>query len=53
MPNSLLFMSGMIAITEDGQAPVTYLAGNCFITNPGYSGNLRAIEAARKVWVTA
>ena len=48
-----LILSGVVEITEDGQAPVTYRAGDCFIMKPGYTGTWRTIETARKVWVTA
>jgi uncharacterized cupin superfamily protein len=48
-----LILSGVVEITEDGQAPVTFRAGNCFIMKPGYTGTWRTIQTARKVWVTA
>jgi uncharacterized protein len=48
-----LILSGVVEITEDGQAPVTYRAGDCFVMKPGYTGTWRTIETARKIWVTA
>jgi uncharacterized protein len=46
-------LSGVAVITEDGHAPVTYRAGDCFILKPGYVGTWRTVETVRKVWVTA
>jgi uncharacterized cupin superfamily protein len=40
-------------ITEDGHAPITYRAGDCFIMKPGYVGTWRTLETVRKVWVAA
>ncbi|SDO69195.1 hypothetical protein SAMN05216303_102105 [Rhodoferax sp. OV413] len=48
-----LILSGVVEITEAGQAPVTYKAGDCFIMKPGYIGTWRTIETVRKVWVMA
>jgi len=48
-----LILSGLIEITEEGQSPVTYGAGDCFIMKPGYVGTWRTIETVRKVWVMA
>ena len=48
-----LILSGLVEITEAGQAPLTYKAGDCFIMKPGYVGTWRTIETVRKVWVTA
>jgi len=48
-----LILSGVAEITEDGQSPVTYRAGDCFIMKPGYTGTWRTLETVRKVWVTA
>jgi uncharacterized cupin superfamily protein len=48
-----LILSGVVEITEDGYAPVTYRAGDCFVMKPGYTGTWRTLETARKVWVTA
>ncbi len=46
-------LSGVAEITEDGHAPVTYRAGDCFIMKPGYLGTWRTLETVRKVWVAA
>ncbi|WP_077034607.1 cupin domain-containing protein [Pelomonas sp. KK5] len=48
-----LILSGVAEITEDGQAPVTYRAGDSFIMKPGYLGTWRTIETVRKLWITA
>ena len=47
-----LILSGLVEITEDGRAPATYRAGDCFIMKPGYTGTWRTIETVRKVWIT-
>ena len=46
-------LSGIVEITEQGQAPITYKAGDCFVMKPGYIGVWRTVETARKVWVVA
>ena len=46
-------VSGVAVITEDGHAPITYRAGDCFIMKPGYTGTWRTLETVRKVWVAA
>jgi uncharacterized cupin superfamily protein len=48
-----LILSGLVEITENGHAPLTYKAGDCFIMKPGYVGTWRTIETVRKVWITA
>ncbi len=48
-----LILSGIVEVTEQGEAPVTYRAGDCFIMKPGYVGTWRTIETVRKVWVIA
>jgi uncharacterized cupin superfamily protein len=48
-----LILSGVVEITEAGQSPVTYRAGDCFILKPGYVGTWRTVETVRKLWVTA
>ena len=48
-----LILSGVAELTEDGQPPVTYRAGDCFIMKPGYTGTWRTLETVRKVWVMA
>jgi len=48
-----LILSGVAELTEDGQPPVTYKAGDCFIMKPGYTGTWRTLETVRKVWVMA
>ena len=48
-----LILSGVVEITEQGAAPQTFKAGDCFIMKPGYIGTWRTIETVRKVWVMA
>jgi len=48
-----LILSGVAELTEDGQPPVAYKAGDCFIMKPGYTGTWRTLETVRKVWVMA
>lgn len=44
-------LSGVIEITEDGQQPVTYCAGDSFVMKPGFTGTWRTIESVRKIYV--
>jgi len=44
-------LAGVVEITEDGQAPVIFKAGDHFIMKPGYKGTWRTIEKVRKIWV--
>ncbi|CAN7540611.1 cupin domain-containing protein [Acidovorax sp. LjRoot194] len=46
-------LSGEAEITEDGHAPITFRAGDCFIMKPGYTGTWKTLETVRKVWVVA
>ena len=48
-----LILSGVVELTEDGQSPVVYKAGDCFIMKPGYTGTWRTLETVRKVWIMA
>ena len=48
-----LILSGVAELTEDGQPPVVYKAGDCFIMKPGYTGTWRTLETVRKVWIMA
>jgi uncharacterized cupin superfamily protein len=48
-----LILSGVVELTEDGQSPVVYKAGDCFIMKPGYIGTWRTLETVRKVWIMA
>lgn len=48
-----LILSGLVEITERGQAPQRFKAGDCFVMKPGYVGTWRTIETVRKVWVLA
>lgn len=46
-------LSGVVEITEKGEAPRIYRAGDCFIMKPGYVGTWRTIETVRKAWIAA
>lgn len=48
-----LILSGVAEVTEDGHAPMTVRAGDCFVMKPGYLGTWKTLETIRKVWVTA
>ncbi|SFD95593.1 cupin domain-containing protein [Paracidovorax konjaci] len=48
-----LILSGVVEITERGQEPRIFKAGDCFVMKPGYVGTWRTIETVRKVWVMA
>lgn len=45
-------LQGVVELTEDGKAPVTYRAGDSFIMKPGFTGTWRTIETVRKIYVT-
>ncbi len=45
-------LQGVIELTEDGGAPVTYRAGDSFVMKPGFKGVWRTIETVRKIYVT-
>lgn len=44
-------LSGVIELTEDGQAPVTFRGGDSFIMKPGFRGVWKTIETVRKIYV--
>ena len=44
-------LDGVIELTEEGQAPVTYRKGDSFIMKPGYRGVWKTIETVRKIYV--
>jgi uncharacterized cupin superfamily protein len=44
-------LSGIVEITPDGGAPVTYRAGDSFVMKPGFTGIWKTIETVRKVYV--
>ena len=45
-------LSGVVEITPDGGAPVTYRAGDSFIMKPGFTGVWKTVETVRKIYVT-
>lgn len=44
-------LAGLIEITEQGQPPVTYRAGDSFVMKPGFVGVWKTIETVRKIFV--
>jgi len=44
-------LEGVVEITEDGQPPVTYRAGDSFVMKPGFSGVWKTIVTVRKFYV--
>jgi uncharacterized cupin superfamily protein len=44
-------LEGVIELTEKGQPPVIYRAGDSFVMKPGYVGTWRTIETVRKIYV--
>ena len=45
-------LEGVVELTENGQPPVTYRAGDSFVMKPGYVGTWRTIETVRKIYIT-
>jgi uncharacterized cupin superfamily protein len=45
-------LEGVIELTEEGLAPVTYRKGDSFVMKPGYRGVWKTIETVRKIYVT-
>ena len=45
-------LEGVVELTEVGQRPVTYRAGDSFVMKPGYVGVWKTIETVRKIYVT-
>lgn len=43
--------SGVLVVTEDGGAPVTYRGGDSFIVRPGWEGTWEVVETVRKDYV--
>lgn len=46
-------LSGVIELTEQGQAPRTFRAGDSFVMKPGFVGVWKTIETVRKIYVIA
>lgn len=44
-------LAGLVEITPDGGAPVTYRAGDSFVMKPGFTGVWKTIETVRKIYV--
>jgi uncharacterized protein len=44
-------LEGVIELTEQGKAPVTYRAGDSFVMKPGFVGIWKTIETVRKIYV--
>lgn len=45
-------LAGVIEITPDGGAPLTFRAGDSFVMKPGFTGVWKTIETVRKIYVT-
>ncbi|MCJ2877484.1 cupin domain-containing protein [Rhizobium pusense] len=44
-------LEGLVEITEDGQQPLRYTAGDSFVMKPGFVGTWRTIETVKKIYV--
>jgi uncharacterized protein len=44
-------LSGIVEITEHGNVPVRYVAGDSFLMKPGFSGTWKTVETVRKLFV--
>ena len=45
-------ISGVVEITPDGGAPLTFRAGDSFVMKPGFTGVWNTVETVRKIYVT-
>jgi uncharacterized cupin superfamily protein len=46
-------LSGVVELTEEGQPPRIFRAGDSFVMKPGYVGVWKTIETVRKIYVIA
>lgn len=46
-------LSGVVELTEEGQPPRIFRAGDSFVMKPGYVGVWKTIETVRKIYVVA
>lgn len=44
-------LQGVIELTEEGQDPRIFRAGDSFLMKPGFVGTWKTIETARKIYV--
>lgn len=44
-------LEGVVEITQDGEEPVTYRAGDSFVMKQGFVGKWKTIETVRKIYV--
>ena len=44
-------LSGVVELTEEGQHPRRFRAGDSFVMKPGFIGVWKMIEAIRKIYV--
>ncbi|AYD04819.1 cupin domain-containing protein [Neorhizobium sp. NCHU2750] len=44
-------LKGMLELSEDGEKPVVYKAGDSFVMKPGFSGVWKTILTVRKIFV--
>ena len=45
-------ISGVVEITPDSGAPLTFRAGDSFVMKPGFTGVWKTVETVRKIYVT-
>lgn len=44
-------LAGVVELTEEGQSPRTFRAGDSFVMKPGFVGVWKTIETVRKIYV--
>lgn len=45
-------LQGVIELTEEGQAPKRFKAGDSFVMKPDFKGRWKTIETVRKIYVS-
>ena len=45
-------LEGVVELTEDGQAPRRFKAGDSLVMKPDFKGNWKTIETVRKIYVS-
>jgi uncharacterized protein len=45
-------VAGVVELTPDDGATITYRAGDSFVMKPGFTGTWRTVETVRKIYVT-
>ena len=46
-------LSGVVELTEEGQSPRIFRAGDSFVMKPGFVGVWKTLETVRKIYVVA